>query len=182
MRAAWPSRFFGVLLLACSAASAGDYAADSGSLGFDYRVTFIGVRGSSSSVQAAVSFMLPDVSQASGSVTVKAASLRTGNSLQEDHMRGALGAERYPDIVYTLSGVNTGAVLSEGQTLATTGLGKLTLKGVTRSLSVPLKLTLNSGKVNVATQFKFNPYDFGVEYLGGSDSIAINVAFVLEAR
>ena len=165
-----------------SAASAGSYSASGGSVRFDYRVTFIGVTGSSSDLTSTVNLTLPDVSQASGTVSVKAASVKTGNSLQEDHMRGALGADRFPNIVYTLSGVNTGAVLSEGQTLAATGTGTLTLRGVTRSLSVPLKLTLSGARVNVATQFKFNPHDFGVDYFGGSDSIAINVGFVLEPR
>ncbi|ULH15960.1 YceI family protein [Deinococcus sp. KNUC1210] len=171
------------LLLAWAAsASAAGYGATGGSVRFDYRVTFIGVSGTSSDLSANVNLTMPDVWQASGTVSVKASSLKTGNSLQEDHMRGALGADRFPVIVYTLSGVNTGAVLTDGQTLATTGMGTLTLKGVTRSLSVPLKLTLSGERVNVATQFKFNPHDFGVDYFGGSDSIAINVGFVLEPR
>lgn len=182
MRRLSTSGFLTGILLIGGAASADSYSASGGSVSFDYRVTFIGVQGSSSDVVASANFVLPDVSKASGTVTVKAASLRTGNSLQEDHMRGALGADRFPAIVYTLSGVNTGTLLSQGQTLSTTGMGTLTLKGVSRSLSVPLKLTQTGERVNVATQFKFNPHDFGVDYFGGSDSIAINVAFVLEPR
>lgn len=163
-------------------ALAADYTASTGTITFDYRVTFIGVRGTSSELNADVSFTPDSLDGATGTVSVRTASLKTGTGLQEDHMRGALGSDAFPNMVYTLSGVNTSTMLSEGQTLVTTGSGKLSLKGVSRALTVPLKLTLNGGKVTVATQFKFNPHDFGVEYLGGADSVAVNVGFVLAPR
>ena len=171
-----------VLLTAGLPAFAAGYSASSGTVTFDYRVTFIGVRGTGTDLSADVSFTPDSLDGATGTVTVPTASLKTGNGLQEDHMRGALGLGAFPNMVYTLSGVNTSTMLSEGQTLATTGSGKLTLKGVSRALSVPLKLTLNGGKVTVAAQFKFNPHDFGVDYLGGADSVAVNVGFVLAPR
>jgi hypothetical protein len=40
---------------------------------------------------------------------------------------------------------------------------------------------LQGGKVNVSTQFKFNPFDFDVRYPGSSDSVTVDVAFVLNA-
>ena len=163
-------------------AAPASYTASAGRLNFEYRVTFIGVRGSSDTLIAEAMFSPDDLQHASGSVVIPAAAIKTGNGVQEGHMRGALGAERFPDIVYTLTGVNSDTMLREGQTLATTGSGSLTLKGKTRSLLVPLKLTLNGGKINVATQFKFNPHEYGVDYFGGADSIAIDVSFVLAPR
>ena len=65
----------------------------------------------------------------------------------------------------------TGGALREGQTLATTATGTLTVKGVRRRLSVPVKATLQGGRVHVSTQFKFNPHDYGVNYPGSSDSV-----------
>ena len=161
---------------------AAPYSAAVGTVSFDYRVTIVGVRGATNDLGAEVEYKANKLADSAGTVTVKAATIKTGNGLQEDHMRGAMGTDKFPNIVYALTGVNSDAVLTEGQTLATTGTGKLTLKGVTRSLEVPLKLTMNAGKVTVATQFKFNPYDFGVSYFGGADSIAINVGFVLAPR
>ena len=161
---------------------AAPYSAAGGTLSFDYRVTFVGVRGTTTDLTAEVEYRASALAASAGTVTVRAASIRTGNGLQEDHMRGAMGTDRFPNIVYALSGVNSDTMLSEGQTLATTGSGTLTLKGVTRPLNVPLKLTMNAGKITVATQFKFNPYDYGVSYFGGADNIAINVGFVLAPR
>ena len=158
------------------------YSAAGGTVSFDYRVTFVGVHGTSGDLSAEVDYAPGDLPSASGTVSIRAASLKTGNGLQEDHMRGALGADKFPNIVFALTGVNSDTMLVEGQTLATTGSGKLTLKGVSRPLNVPLKLTMNAGKVTVATQFKFNPYDYGVSYFGGADNIAINVGFVLAPR
>jgi polyisoprenoid-binding protein YceI len=170
------------LLSAGLSGSAAGYFASSGTVTFDYRVAFIGVRGTSSDLSADVAFTLGSLNEATGTVSVRAASLKTGNGLQEDHMRGALGADAFPNMVYPLDSVNTSTMLSEGQTLVTTGSGRLTLKGVSRALTVPLKLTLNGGRVTVATQFKFNPHDFGIDYFGGADSALINVGFVLAPR
>ena len=158
------------------------YSAAGGTVSFDYRVGFVGVKGTTNDLGAELEYRANKLADSAGTVTVRAATVKTGNWLQEDHMRGAMGTDKFPNIVYALTGVNSDTMLSEGQTLATTGTGKLTLKGVTRSLEVPLKLTMNAGKVTVATQFKFNPYDFGVSYFGGADSISINVGFVLAPR
>jgi polyisoprenoid-binding protein YceI len=162
--------------------NAASYIASTGSVTFDYKVTFVGVRGTSSELVAEANFNPASLAGASGTVTFKAASLKTGNTLQEGHMRGALGSDQFPAVVYALSGVESKAALAEGQTLVTNGAGTLTLKGKTMPLTVPLKLTLTGGKVNVATQFKFNPHDFGVDYFGGANSIALNVGFVLAPR
>lgn len=170
-----------VMLLAPGAYAA-SYSASTGNVTFDYKVTFVGVRGTSGELVAEANFSPVSLSGATGTVTLKAASLKTGNGLQEGHMRGALGADQFPNIVYALSGVEAKAGLVDGKVLTTTGAGALTLKGKTLPLAVPLKLTLVDGKVNVATQFKFNPHDFGVDYFGGANSIALNVAFVLAPK
>ncbi len=177
-----PVLLSGVLLSGPSFAAPASYTATGGRVNFAYNVTFIGVRGSSDALTAEATFAPDNLPKASGRVVLAAAALRTGNGVQEGHMRGALGADRFPDIVYSLTAVNSDTMLREGQTLATTGSGSLTLKGKTRVLTVPLKLTLNGGKVNVATQFKFNPHEYGVDYFGGADSIAIDVNFVLSPR
>lgn len=175
----------GLLLLVSASvqpALAARYGTSSGKTDFSYRVTVVNVKGHSDALAATATFDPADVSKATGNVSIAAASLKTGNGLQEGHMRGALGADRFPNIVFDLGGVTGGGQLTEGQTLSTSGTGKLTLKGVTRPITVPLKLTMNGGKVAVATQFKFNPHDYGVDYVGGADSIALDVAFVLAPR
>ena len=161
---------------------AAPYSSASGTVNFDYRVTFVGVKGTTSDLEAEVDYKASKLADSAGTVTVKAATIKTGNGVQEGHMRGAMGTDKFPNIVYALTGVNSDTALSEGQTLATTGNGTLTLRGVKRSLNVPLKLTMNAGKITVATQFKFNPYDYGVSYFGGADNIAVNVGFVLAPR
>ncbi len=162
-------------------ALAARYSASAGKTDFAYRVTVVNVKGHSDALAATATFDPSDLSKASGTVSLRAASLTTGNRLQEGHMRGALGADKFPNIVFALDGV-AGGKLGEGQTLSTSGSGTLTLKGVSKALTVPLKLTMNGGKVAVATQFKFNPRDYGVDYVGGADSIALDVAFVLAPR
>jgi len=167
------------LLGLSGAALAGTYGATTGTVSFDYRVTVFPVHGSSGDVRADATFEPDMLGAARATVTVPLAALKTGNGLQEEHMRGALGTDRYPNAVFTLGTINTDTTLTPGQTLVTTATGTLSVRGVTRNVTVPLKLTLQGGAVNVATQFKFNPHDYGVDYFGGADSISILASFAL---
>ena len=156
---------------------AAPYQASSGQATFDYRVIIVPVQGKTAQVSAALDLNPDDLTSASGSVRVNVASLKTGNSLRDDHMAGALGAAQFKDAVFTLSGVQGLGRLPENQAVSTTVNGQLSLKGVSKPLSAPVKLTRQGSSVAVATQFKFNPHDFGVNYPGGASSIAVNVSF-----
>lgn len=165
------------LLLGSSFAA--PYTAAGGQAVFDYRVTFIGVRGSTPDVRAALNVNPDDLAKVGGTVTVTVATFQTGNGLRDDHMRGALGADQFRDAVFTVLAVQGLGKLPEGQQVSSTVTGQLSLKGVVRPLSAPVKLKRVGKTIEVATQFKFNPHDFGVNYFGGANDIAINVSFKL---
>jgi polyisoprenoid-binding protein YceI len=154
----------------------------SGTADFEYRVLVVTVRGTSSSLGAQGSLDPASLAGSEARVTLPAASLVTGNSLRDSHMRGALGSAQYPNITFVLSSLSGASALQDGVTAVATGSGLFTLRGVSKVITVPLKLTLQGGAVNVATQFKFNPHEYGVDYFGGASSIAINAAFALSPR
>lgn len=178
------NRYLGaVLLLGLSPALAAPQSyAGAGSAQFEYRVTLATVRGNSTGLSAQGSFDPASLGGAEARVTLPSASLLTGNSLRDSHMRGALGSEEFPNIVFVLTSLGGAATLQEGVTATATGSGQFTLRGVTKTMTVPLKLTRQGDTVNVSTQFKFNPRDYGVNYFGGASSIAINAAFALSPR
>ena len=103
---------------------AAPYSAAGGTVSFDYRVAFVGVKGTTGDLEAEVDYKASSLADSAGTVTVKAATIKTGNGIQEGHMRGAMGTDKFPNIVYELTGVNSDTALSEGQTLATTGSGR----------------------------------------------------------
>ncbi|GAA4022677.1 hypothetical protein GCM10022631_41490 [Deinococcus rubellus] len=159
---------------------AAPYQASSGQVTFAYRVIIVPVQGKTAQVSAALDIDPDDLASAGGTVRVNVASLKTGNTLRDDHMAGALGAAQFRDAVFTLTNVQGLGRLPEGQAVSSTVNGQLSLKGVTQPLSAPVKLTRQGNSIAVATQFKFNPHDFGVNYLGGASSIAVNISFKLQ--
>ena len=160
-----------------------NYAASGGSATFDVRVAFVPVRGTIAGVQAEVDLDPDDLGATSGKVTVPVVNLKTGNGVRDSHARGerALFTEKYPNAVFTLEKL-AGGRLVEGTPLSTTATGILTVKATSRPISVPVRATLSGGRVQVNTQFKFNPYDFDVRYTAIADSVAIDVSFVLAAQ
>lgn len=159
------------------------YSASNGSATFDHTVRFIGVRGNIAGVTSEVKLDLNELASTTGTVTVPVVNLKTGIGLRDTHAKreDALNAAKYPNAVFALEKL-TGGKLAEGQTLNTTATGKLNVKGVIKPISVPVKATLSGGKVNVSTQFKFNPHDHGVNYPGSSDSVTVNVTFTLAPK
>ena len=163
-----------------SATLAAPYRASSGQATFDYRVIIVPVHGQTAQVSAALDINPDDLSSVGGTVNVNVASLKTGNSLRDEHMTGALGASQFKDAVFTLASVQGLGSLPEGQAVSSTVNGQFNLKGVSKALSAPVKLTRQGNTIAVATQFKFDPHDFGVHYAGGASSIAVNVSFKLQ--
>lgn len=169
-------------LLISGGALAAEYNAAAGTATFSHTVRFIPVRGTIAGVTASVNLDPANLAATSGTVTVPVVNLKTGIGLRDTHAKGAeaLNTAKFPNATFKLEKL-TGGKLVEGQTLSTTATGTLTVKGAAKTVSVPVKATLQGGKVNVSTQFKFNPFDFDVRYPGSSDSVTVDVAFTLTA-
>lgn len=174
---------FSVVLGGALAGAAGvPYSAADGTATFEHRVAFVTVQGTVQGVRSRVTLDPEDLGTTTGTVTVPLSGLKTGIELRDRHATGprALDTARFPNATFELEQL-TGGRLTEGQLLATTARGRLTVRGVTRAIRVPVKATLGSGEVRVSTQFKFNPHDFGVNYPGSSDSVTVGASFTLRA-
>lgn len=158
------------------------YTAASGTATFDYRVVFP-IKGKIAGVSSTVTLDKADLAATTGTVTVPVVNLKTGNSLRDTHAKGeeALNTAKFPNVTFSLAKVPEGKLV-EGQTLTLTATGNLTVKGVSKTISAPIKATLNGDKVNISTQFSFNPHDFGVNYPAGSDSVTVGVNFSLSPK
>ncbi len=114
-----------------------------------------------------------------GTVRVPVASLETGNDMRDEHMRGAdwLDAKSHPEIVFEVTGVSLpkGAKLVDGKVLDGRVKGKITIKGVTRPLDAPVKVSfhklndkmkrayIQGDLVRVKTAFQVKLGDFGIK-------------------
>ncbi len=96
---------------------------------------------------------------ASGRVSVEVASIDTGIRMRDNHLRSAefFDAARFPEATFVAS-----AVRREGERLVVRG--ELTIRGVTRPVSVPVTVTPAAGTIRVVGQLTVNRRDFGVAY------------------
>lgn len=128
------------------------------------------IQGTTNKMDAATSQITVDASgkQASGLLRVDVGTLQTGIALRDEHLRSAmwLDAKKYPWITLKLDEIVEG---KDGRTW--TYKGKLTIKGVTKSVSgevrvMPIPTTvkgLGAGEwVRVRAKFDVDLHDFGV--------------------
>jgi polyisoprenoid-binding protein YceI len=109
---------------------------------------------------------------ASGRVVVEVASIDTANQRRDDHLRSPdfFDAARHPQAVFALTTVRAE---SGGQTVVA---GELTIRGVTRPLSVPVTVTVADDSVRAAGRFVVNRRQFGVAYQSWLNPVRDEVA------
>ncbi len=128
------------------------------------------ISGNGSGVSGMVSFDPANVGATSGKIVVATASLTVSNSMMTDHLRGEkwLNSPVHPEIVFEL--VILDNVQTSGTTTTATAAGKFTLNGVTKSLTVPVKLTHLAG----AFGKRLNKPEIGGDLLVIRGSFTIN--------
>lgn len=156
-----------------------DILPGSGKVDFAYRVTLVPVNGSTPDVQATAKIDLRRLNSSSAQVTVALANLKTGIGLRDRHALDALGAKEFPNVSFVLSKLSDAATVADGQSVTLTGEGSFTLKGVTKPLKVPIKVTSQGQQLRVNTTFQIRPQDYGVNVIGADGTTTLKVAFVL---
>ena len=115
---------------------------------------------------------------ASGRIVVEVASIDTASQKRDDHLRSPdfFDAARYSEAVFALTAVRA----EGGQTMVT---GDLTIRGVTRPLSVPVTVTVADDSVRAAGRFVVNRREFGIAYQGWLNPVRdeVTVSFELTA-
>jgi polyisoprenoid-binding protein YceI len=98
--------------------------------------------------------------QVSGTLTVAAASIDTKNRKRDEHLRSAdfFAVSEYPDITFTVDRISPAG---DRVTVA----GRLTVRGRTRPLSFPARVSLSGGdEVWLDGEAQINRADFGLTW------------------
>jgi len=121
----------------------------------------------------------------SGFLAVDLASLETGISLRDRHLKEEyLQVDRYPEARLTFSSLDVSAV-PEGETFGAVAVpfeGRLRLHGVEKPVSGQAKVSRNDSRLAVSAQFSINLGDFGVavpKYMGitVAEKVDVKAAF-----
>lgn len=133
------------------------------------------IAGSASGVTGTVSFDPANPAATTGKIVVATNSLTVSNAMMTDHLRGDkwLNAAVNPEIVFELTKLDH--VKTTGNDTTATATGNLSIKGVTKAVSVPVKLTYlvdalgkrtkpdNKGDLLVVRgEFTINRSDYGI--------------------
>lgn len=112
----------------------------------------------------------PENSKFDGTVTIK--SINTGIKMRDEHLvkEDYFNAGKFPNMTFKSTGVKS----ADGNTLNVSG--DITIKGKTKKISFPVKITTSGTKTRFTGEFKLNRRDFGV---GGSSILMSDNLVVL---
>jgi len=105
------------------------------------------ISGSSNGISGQINFDPAKPAATTGRIAIDASSLTVGNSMMKDHLHGSnwLDVAAYPEI--TFEATRLAGVRTEGDKTQADVTGKLTVKGVTREVTVPVVFTYLPGKL-----------------------------------
>ncbi|HEX8514679.1 MAG TPA: YceI family protein [Bacteroidia bacterium] len=145
----------------------------SSSISFRIKNAGMSVDGSFSGLEADIKFNPLKPEDAAIKASVTSASVNTGTEMRDNHLRKAeyLDSDKFPKItLQSLKIEKTGPI-------SYTGLFKLTLKGVTKDVTIPFNFMKLSDRTEIKGYFSINRRDYGVG--GKSISMADNLTVTI---
>jgi polyisoprenoid-binding protein YceI len=149
------------------------------------------ISGSASGISGTVTYDPENVAATKGKIVVTAASLHVPNPMMKEHLHGGqwMDVIQHPEITFEVSELKN--VVPSGTTATAIAAGKFTVKGVTRDLTVPVRLSYLKDKLGarVANQkgdllviratFSIKRSDFGINPKAPEDKVADEVKLTL---
>jgi polyisoprenoid-binding protein YceI/polyhydroxyalkanoate synthesis regulator phasin len=133
-------------------------------VGFDAKTTLHDFTATSSSVEGELEADLahPDTSPRA-KVTVQAATLGSGEDARDAEMRDHLAVQQHPTLVFELTSFVAGTVDSAAMRASGTAHGRMTIRGVTQDVVMPLELAIDDARrLTVEGQMKLDLERFQV--------------------
>jgi polyisoprenoid-binding protein YceI len=132
------------------------------------------INGSAAGVSGAVSFDPENPSATKGKIVVASSSLHVGNPMMKQHLQSDkwLDVAKYPEITFDVAELKN--VKTEGTSTTAEATGKFTVKGISKTLTVPVKLTYLKDKLSqrvpnmkgdllvIRSNFSIKRSDFGI--------------------
>ncbi len=153
--------------------------------GFDGRSTLHGFTGRTRAVEGEFVFRPESPDDAPYAVvTARAATLDTGKKRRDRDMRRHLAVEKHPLIRFELTAFELEA--RDGKAYSGTAHGRLTIRGVTRDVDVPIKLFLEGEELTVEgrASLRLSDYEVPIPRVLGFIKVAdaVQIWFRLRAR
>jgi len=145
------------------------------------------INGSASGISGTVSFDPENPAATLGKIVVASSSLTVPNPMQKEHLHSAnwLDAAKYPEISFEAKSFSN--VKTEGNVTTADVAGTFSLHGVSKDLTVPVKLTYLKGKLGdrvpnmkgdllvIRANFVINRDDFNIAKGQYQDKVANDI-------
>lgn len=105
------------------------------------------ISGTANGITGTVEFDPEHPEKTSGEIVLATETLMVANSMMRDHMLGGnwMDVENYPTITFTARKLKD--VKKDGNSVKGTAVGSITVKGTSKDMEVPVKLTYLPGKL-----------------------------------
>ncbi|MCD8481498.1 MAG: YceI family protein [Verrucomicrobia bacterium] len=142
------------------------------------------INGTGSGISGKFHFNHDNPAESKGRIVLATQSLIVPNSSMQEHMRGArwMNTAEYPEIVFEVEHLKDIQEIDRG--FQATAVGAMTMRGVTHSMEVPVRITLLPGMLAargggvegdlmvVRSNFTVRLTDFGINLSGVEDKVA----------
>ena len=141
------------------------------------------INGTASGISGNVTFDPENASATKGKIVVAANSLHVGNPTMKEHLHGDMwmNVAKFPEIIFELASLKN--VKTESNVTSADATGTLTIKGVSKELTTPIKLTYLKDKLKarsgkdgdllvVRANFVIKRSDFGINAGRGEDKVS----------
>jgi polyisoprenoid-binding protein YceI len=159
--------------------------------GFKLDAPLESINGSASGISGTVSFDPENPAATKGKIVVAANSLILPNPMQQGHMRGDkwLDVAKYPEISFDAKELKN--VKTEGDVTSADAVGTFTCKGVSKDMTVPVKLTflkdklgqrvpkMNGDLLVIRCSFSIKRGDFNINPGQMEDKVSEDIAITL---
>lgn len=149
------------------------------------------INGSADGISGTVTFDPENPAATKGKIVVASASLRVPNSMMQQHMHGAqwLDVAKNPEIVFEVKELKN--VKTSGDTTTADATGTFSLKGITKEITAPVKLTYLKDKLSqrvpgkagdllvIRSTFSIKRSDFGVNAGKNEDKVSEAIELTL---
>ena len=148
------------------------------------------INGTASGISGTVMFDPENPAATKGKIVVAASSLHVGNATMKEHMHGEnwMDVAKFPEMTFELDSLKN--VKTEGGVTTGDAVGKMTIKGVTKELAAPVKLSYLKDKMKarsgkdgdllvIRSNFAVKRSDFGINASKGEDKVANDIELSL---
>ncbi len=109
------------------------------------------INGTATGISGKVTFDPDNPGAVKGKIVVQSSSLHVGNPMQKEHLHSDkwLDVAKYPEITFEAESAKN--VKTQGDVTTADVTGKMSLHGVTRSITAPVKMTFLKDKLKART-------------------------------